>query len=515
MGLINDAGLESFHKIIGCNLKQSHKILNRTLEKATTVSSVAFMLRNGSIKSMKLLNENLVNKWNERFERIATIESEISTFLLPESEDMKAIQSDTFGQLSFNDDMFKCLNIFPFVLLTIAMYKIWVVPFFAISTPIVAWILPYIFLKFMYKLPITQNQYSEIIKMVWSGNPLDIKNTLKNGFAPKQSMFTTRFIIQSVFMTASFIQSLVQPIQNAIHLYKTDLNIIKNGSKIIELRSLYDTLKKDCKENNIKILLRNSLSNIPEDPRIAIRLLMDEPERFKLCMSDLAEMEILWRISQSKILKPAYILETGGPLLQASNLYDISLGNSGVPSSVFFSKTANHAVLTGPNGGGKSSFLRAILQAILIGQSYGVAPADNLMMRRFGWISSGLRLQDAPGNLSMFETEVWFAANLLKKKDLRGSPGLVLYDELFHSTNPPDGVRTAEKFLTRLWKSTDVLSIVSTHVFSLVKKAPASVKRLCCKADFNNKGVIQYKFNVEEGVCTISSVNSIWRRFKL
>jgi DNA mismatch repair protein MutS len=191
------------------------------------------------------------------------------------------------------------------------------------------------------------------------------------------------------------------------------------------------------------------------------------------------------------------------------------LGKSGVPSSVSFSKTANHAVLTGPNGGGKSSFLRAILQAILIGQSYGVAPADNLMMRRFGWISSGLRLQDAPGNLSMFETEVWFAANLLKKKDLRGSPGLVLYDELFHSTNPPDGVRTAEKFLTRLWKSTDVLSIVSTHVFSLVKKAPASVKRLCCKADFNNKGVIQYKFNVEEGVCTISSVNSIWRRFKL
>lgn len=515
MGLINDAGLESFHKIIGCNLKQSHKILNRTLEKATTVSSVAFMLRNGSIKSMKLLTGDAVNKWNERFERIATIESEISSFLLPESEDMKAIQSDTFGQLSFNDDILKCLNIFPFVLWTIAMYKIWVVPVFAISTPIVAWILPYIFLKFMYKLPITQDQYSEIIKMVWSGNPLDIKNTLKNGFAPKQSMFTTRFIIQSIFMTASFIQSLVQPIQNAIHLYKTDLNIIKNGSKIIELRKLYDTLKKECKENNIKILLRNSLSNIPEDPRIAIRLLIDEPERFKLCMSDLAEMEILWRISQSKILKPAYILETGGPLLQASNLYDISLGNSGIPSSVFFSKTTNHAVLTGPNGGGKSSFLRAILQAILIGQSYGVAPADNLMMRRFGWISSGLRLQDAPGNLSMFETEVWFAANLLKKKDLRGSPGLVLYDELFHSTNPPDGVRTAEKFLTRLWKSTDVLSIVSTHVFSLVKKAPASVKRLCCKADFDNKGVIQYKFNVEEGVCTISSVNSIWRRFKL
>ena len=83
MGLLSDAGLDSFHSTIGCKLKQSKDILNKTLEKATTVSNVAFMLRSGSIKAMKRLEPELVTKWNERFERIYTIESELGTFLSP------------------------------------------------------------------------------------------------------------------------------------------------------------------------------------------------------------------------------------------------------------------------------------------------------------------------------------------------------------------------------------------------------------------------------------------------
>jgi len=472
------------------------------------------MLRNGSIKAMKLMPVQAVAIWNERFERIQTLESELSTFLSPESEDMKAMQNDAMGQLSFNDSFFKCLNILPHVLFLVAMFKIWIVPALAISTPIFAWVLPYIFLKFMYKLPISQDQYTEIIKMVWSGNPLDFKQSLEKRLQPP-SFFTSRSIIQTIFMVASFIQSLTQPIQNAMHLYKTDQTASTNGAKIIELRSLYDELSDDCRKNNIKILLRESLNTIPDDPRCAIRILMEEPERFNICMKDLAEIEILWRISQCPLLKPASILETGRPFFKASSLYDLSLGDSGVPSSVSFTHDSHHAALTGPNGGGKSSFLRAILQGVLIGQSYGVAAATGLMLRRFGWVSSGLRLQDAPGNLSMFETEVWFAANLLKKKDPRGAPGLVLYDELFHSTNPPDGIRSAERFLERLWKSDSVLSIVSTHVFSLVENAPPNVKRLCCSASLNEKGDIQYKFNIESGICTVSSIKSIWKRFNL
>jgi DNA mismatch repair ATPase MutS len=113
----------------------------------------------------------------------------------------------------------------------------------------------------------------------------------------------------------------------------------------------------------------------------------------------------------------------------------------------------------------------------------------------------------------MFETEVWFAANLLNRKSARG-PGLVVYDELFHSTNPPDGIRTAEIFLKRLWQKSNIVSIVSTHVFSLIDGSPDSVQKLCCNAT-EKDGKVFFNYKVNNGVCMVSSVKNIWERFGL
>jgi hypothetical protein len=319
-----------------------------------------------------------------------------------------------------------------------------------------------------------------------------------------------------IFMGISFAQSLVQPIQNALHLHKTDKTLYKNGERIIELAAAYNTIVTTCRGAGFMYPFRQPLRRIPRnDPRMAIQLVLEQPELFRLALKDLASIEVIWKMSQSPYLRIAHVIEKGAyPLFQAQNLFDISLGEKAVASSVRFTGESPHAALTGPNGGGKSSFLRAVLQCVILAQTYGFAPADGLVMRRFSWISSGLRLQDAPGDLSMFETEVWFAARLLRHKTEKRI-GLVLYDELFHSTNPPDGVRTAEIFLKRLWEKTGVISIVSTHVFDLVEKAPEAVQRLCCQAEALPDGNIIYKYSVEEGICKVSSVKKIWERFSL
>jgi hypothetical protein len=257
---------------------------------------------------------------------------------------------------------------------------------------------------------------------------------------------------------------------------------------------------------------REPLDDLTDDPRQAIHLLLEQPTRATIAFRDLADLEVLWRISRYDRLWPAMITGGDTPLFQAANMVDLSLpADTAVPSTVDFTGSSHHAALTGPNGGGKSSFLRSVLQCVLIGQAYGVVPAERLVMRRFDWISSGLRLQDSPGELSMFETEVWFAAGLLERKGL----GLVLYDELFHSTNPPDGIETARIFLDRLWGKSQVLSVVSTHVFDLVEAAPTEVQRLCCQAEAGPDGRIRYDYTVAKGICRISSVRSIWERFGL
>jgi DNA mismatch repair protein MutS len=220
----------------------------------------------------------------------------------------------------------------------------------------------------------------------------------------------------------------------------------------------------------------------------------------------------VWRLVQYPLLKAAEIVTRGDyPILIVSNMHDIALGGNAVSSSIALNAKVHHAALTGPNGGGKSSFMRALLQGVLISHAYGLAPADRFLVRRFNWISSGLRLQDRPGDLSFFETEVFFASDILKKD---AGIGLVLYDELFHSTNPPDGIRTAELFLKQLWNMPSVISVVSTHVFDLVESAPPVVKKICCNAKKVGDR-IAFSYEVVPGVSKISSVTEIWNRFGL
>lgn len=135
-------------------------------------------------------------------------------------------------------------------------------------------------------------------------------------------------------------------------------------------------------------------------------------------------------------------------------------------------------------------------------------------MPRFLWIASGLQLRDTPGKLSMFETEVRFAAETIRAAR-RGGPGLVLFDELFHSTNPADSSRTAVQFLRRLWKQNDTFTVVSTHIFPLASSASPNVQAICCPATKGEDGKISYNYKIQPGICEVSSVHTVWEKFGL
>ena len=114
----------------------------------------------------------------------------------------------------------------------------------------------------------------------------------------------------------------------------------------------------------------------------------------------------------------------------------------------------------------------------------------------------------------MFETEVEFASETIRAANMDG-PGLVLFDELFHSTNPTDSQRSAIQFLDRLWKTKDTFSIVSTHLFPLVSAAPSNVQAVCCHAKQLDDGAIEFSYGLQSGICEVSSVHKVWEKFGL
>jgi len=513
MGLIKESGLENLHTILGCKLQNSKTTLNRSLESAIKTSRKSYEIRQKGIEAMKMFSLQRQKEWESKFNEISEIETSLKMFLDPESEDLKELQEDALSQLSFQSDMFRCFNYIPYALTIIMVFKIWLVPALAIATPLIAWVLPYIFLRFLYRLPITQDQYNVILRLFWTGNPMAAGRPWDQ---PQASLWSARSLIQGAFMLFSFAQSLIQPVQNAMHLYKIDATLVENGEKLRKLATIYEFFMKEFEDLNLFFFFREPFRDIDSDPRRAVHQLIEQPERIRIALREFSELEILWRLVQSPLIRSAEVIRNGDyPLTHASEIYDITLGDSAVASSITMTAKSHHAALTGPNGGGKSSFMRAFLQCVLLSHAYGVAPGKRFVIRKFAWISSGLRLQDRPGNMSFFETEVAFASDVLHKTPEDGI-GLVLYDELFHSTNPPDGARTAEIFLKQLWEKEKIVSIISTHVFELVTMAPEYVQKICCTADDSAGATdIVFKYEVVPGVCKVSSVKSIWDRFEL
>ena len=492
--IVNDANLSKVSGWLGCKMSQAPELIAADLAAAIQTRPSVLDIR------IKHINKLRQMKGIEEFTPLSELETSVKEFFQTSTKEADDLKNDSLAQLSFTHAELRSLNHLPLMLTVTALFKIWVVPAMTLLFPLVAWILPYVLLRFVYALPITQDQYMGILRTMWSGDLVNPQAMFGAQARPVGDLFTPKSIMQAAFFAFSFAQSMIQPIQNAMHLYKTDKVFLEIGSKLIELRNRIRA------RQTLGVPLSRSLDDLDDDPRRAFILVKEQPERLHLALKSLAQLEILWRIAVKPELRSVNFREGS---LDLTEVVDISLEN-GVPSSIVLGGTEpGHAVITGPNGGGKSSFMRAVLQSVLLGHAYGCAPAAKAAMPRFKWIASGLQLRDSPGVLSMFETEVRFAAATLQQ----GPGGLVLFDELFHSTNAPDGARTATLFLEQLWASPS-MSVVSTHIFPLIEAAPKTVKAICCQATDSPDGV-EFSFRVEPGICRVSSVKGVWERFQL
>lgn len=468
--------------------------LEKTLSLETQASKKAIydMLKRAEKTKPKLAVIRSLRKETFDWSRLVQLEKKCNDYF----ETVDVTKKDAIGQLSFQDDYFRSLNHIPFVLLAVALFKIYMVPAMAICMPLLAFILPFILLRFVYKIPMTFTRYTEMLKGLWIGK--------------SDGSWT-----QTILFMFSLLQGIIQPVQNAIHYNTSDQITYEIGEAIVEIRTLTLSLREHFAQSGIAFHISGLLYEFPsDDPRRCFMMVFDDPSLLQSVFNNLGELEVLWKISHHPSFREVTFVAPDPedrPYLHIEGLQDLAIPEEKrILSDVKLDASSHHCLVTGPNGGGKSSSMRAILQSVMIAQTFGVACVTSMTLRPFKWISSGLSLQDTPGIRSMFQTEVRFAANLLKK---RRGPGLILYDELFHSTNPPDCVRTANIFMRQLWKRKNIASFLSTHVFELVENAPPEIQRLCVSATYDTeKKRLEFAYKLSGGVCKVSSVYSILKR---
>ncbi len=443
------------------------------------------------ITSLHSLSEKDKQTWKTWFHEMGHLEANIEK----QKESQSEILQDTIGQITFQNKYFKQLNYVPFALLFVSIFKIFLVPTMAILMPFLTIFLPYFYLNYIAKLHIPFQPYIKMVWKMWSGST-------ENGF-------NFRSATQGFTLLFTFVQGIIQPIQNAKHCKHTDEYILELGSQLLEVKRLYTNFENSCNQNTIPFVFpQNFQETFYSDSRQIAVAYLENPLQINHIFKTIGKLETLFVLSCQSEFKPVQFLKPSySPYLHISGLQDLTIQQESRILSELTLSNSHHSLLTGPNGGGKSSSLRAILQTVLFAQTFGYAAANSVMIRPFHWILSGLVLQDTPGKKSMFESEVYFAGSLLRRKT---GPGLILFDELFHSTNPPDGMRTAALFLQSLWKRPHIASVVSTHVFSLVEKAPKQIQRLCVPAEKQGEEFV-FSYKLQSGICKVSSVERIWK----
>ncbi|NOZ43660.1 MAG: hypothetical protein GXP45_00540 [bacterium] len=123
-------------------------------------------------------------------------------------------------------------------------------------------------------------------------------------------------------------------------------------------------------------------------------------------------------------------------------------------------------IITGPNMGGKSTFLRQNALIILMAHAGLFVPAESakipLVDAIFARIGSGDQIAK---NQSTFMTEMIEVANILNNAS---SQSFIIFDELGRGTSTYDGLALSQAILEYVSKDIQCKTLIATHYHELI-----------------------------------------------
>jgi len=123
-------------------------------------------------------------------------------------------------------------------------------------------------------------------------------------------------------------------------------------------------------------------------------------------------------------------------------------------------------ILTGPNAGGKSTFLTGLTHTLLLAHVMGIGPAGKIVLTPFNRINTYVDIaDDIAAGKSLFMAEVDRAQKHIQiLKNLKPDEfSFTIFDEPFSGTNPIEGAAAEYSILESLADYTNSFTMVATH----------------------------------------------------
>jgi len=205
--------------------------------------------------------------------------------------------------------------------------------------------------------------------------------------------------------------------------------------------------------------------------------------------------------------------------IKIANLWNPVLDpNKAVSNSI---KIAKNIIITGPNMGGKSTFIKSLMLSILFAQTLTISFSKSLEFSPFSYLQTYLNIPDCKGRESLFEAEMNRAYNYIKKleemdkleemktgggggnernKNRKKKFSLIIMDEIFSSTNPREGLAGAYAIANKMSQYTNNISIITTHYTELALLEKTRKFKNYKIPILRKKEMITYPYKLQRGV---------------
>jgi len=516
-----DINFEELAKDISPKTQWGHTKLMKYFQGATDDVSLLEKRRNVILKLRQHFRKTPKDKSQAQrlLERAAEIEKALEDKMEVEDERVK----EYYAQILWEKESFASfLNESPLWLETANLWKVWMLPAITMFIPLVIIVLPYVIIRMTTQAELTIPEYWELLQHILKqqgGNNnmmagLLLPPWVSTGGNPGQIAQKWLQWGLSVFMFGS---SIWQQITLSQHLHTITQDMRKRGALIWELQGIWKDLSKMTAPVIEKYMDLPENENLPEDNNTlaVFGYSWNRPHVLLGLTTNIGIVDVMITCAcLPRIGFPTFV-DSSETRLYLENFYHPHLQAEKVVTNTvdLLGAKSLHALVTGPNRGGKSTSLKAILANVIVAQSMGFCWARRMTISPFQQIHTALSPSDTLGRLSLFEAEIEFAKEILENLAPEKGRALLVMDEIFHSTNAIDGEEASRIFLDRLYAMPLHASLISTHYTRLPETYTEKkiIQPLCLQASVNKevKDSLVYTYKMRKGINTLSSVREI------
>jgi DNA mismatch repair protein MutS len=493
---------ETFFQRINYTQTQFGEIFLEYLLKHPTTNPTILLNRKNSLEIFQKY-PFLYHQIQSKLQKYKNLEKDILWFY----QDIDQYRKNIYDIIYFNYPYVSSFNHFinsqSSILLMIQVYKIFLSPIFTIMVPIMSFLIPIIIWKmtkstipfrvlwkFLFKL---------IFQSIWSTE--SITTIFTAVFSISIWIF---FYIQSFYSTITIAKQthqIIKIIHQKMHSLHSWIYMIDDIYTICKMNSIHSypitMSQKDTElEESIKWMKNVVRHSVFRDEKCKLInhkgeilkgyfLFLKNKEKMLPLFQFLSELDTLQSIytlyEKEKYEFAEWMNISKQPIIKIKNMWHPYFSKDNYITNSIQMKKENIRLITGPNAGGKSTFIKSLMTSILLSQTLTIVPCKKFQITPFSYLYTYLHIPDIKGKQSLFQAEMYRNRDYLEhleKNKKEGKYTLMIMDELFSSTNYCEGVSGAYSILKKISDYNNHKTITTTHYQELIKLEKDTKKKV-------------------------------------